>query len=304
MQRKLAVSHVVSLGLCGVRRASRALGVARSTCYRDVKVSPERSHSETLVVCMSREHPTLGARKVAAMVGLEHGEVVNHKRAERLRRAHGLQASRRGRKRRRLERGISQRRVAKQRDEVWSYDFIHDATADGRGVRVLSIVDECSRECLLLEASRSFPAQRVIDALKKVLMTTGRRPQYLRSDNGPEFISKAVKDWLSQAGVQSAYIEPGAPWENGHVESFHASLRSELLDRELFFDVEEVQAMAEDWRGFYNHRRPHGSLKYEPPVRHQQQASLQAVATLQPFAAHAAGQTQQSPLEQKQPTAD
>lgn len=304
MQRKLAVAHVVSLGMCGVRRASRALGVARSTCYREAQVSPQRAHSETLLVHLSRQHPTLGARKVAAMVELEHGEVVNHKRAARLRRVHGLHASRRGRKRRRLERGVSKRRVAEERDEVWSYDFIHDATADGRGVRVLSIVDECSRECLLLEASRSFPAQGVIDALEKVLMTTGRCPQYLRSDNGPEFICKAVKEWLEQAGIQSAYIEPGAPWENGHVESFHASLRSELLDRELFFDVREVQAMAEDWREFYNHRRPHGSLNYVPPARYQQQASLRACATLQPCAAHAAGQTQRSPLKQKQSTTD
>lgn len=304
MQRKLAVVHVVGLGMCGVRRASQVLGVARSTCYRRAQVAPHRACSETLLVSLSQAHPVLGARKVAAMMFMEHGQRINHKRAMRLRKLYGLQAVRRGRKRRRLQAGVSQRQVAQHRDEVWSYDFIHDATADGRSVRLLSIVDEYSRECLWLEAARSFPARRVIEALERVLLSTGRCPRHLRSDNGPEFVSKAVKEWLKQAGVNSAYIEPGAPWENGHVESFHASLRSELLDRELFFDVEEVQTMAEDWREFYNHRRPHGSLKYHPPVRQQQQAALRACATLQPSATHAAGQTTQSPLNQEQPTTD
>ena len=131
-----------------------------------------------------------------------------------------------------------------------------------------------------------------------------RRPTHLRSDNGSEFIAAAVKGWLQQAGVQTAYIEPGAPWQNGHVESFHASLRAELLDRELFYDLEEVQVMADDWRDFYNHRRPHGALGYLPPVRRQQEAALRASAPLQPSTPLPAGQNTPSPLNTQLIAAD
>lgn len=298
------MAHVVGLGMCGVKRAAKVLGVARSTCCRARRRSPLSEHSEALVVQVSQEHPALGARKVAALLALEHGQAVNHKRVARLRRVHGIRASRRGRKRRHLSRGTQERRVAMRRDEVWSYDFIEDATVDGRKVRLLSILDEHSRECLLLEAARSFPAVRVIDCLEKLLVTTGRTPQHLRSDNGPEFVAKEVRQWLEQAGVKTAYIDPGAPWQNGHVESFHASLRSELLDRELFFDLEEVQMMAGDWRQFYNHRRPHGSLGYQPPVRHQQEAAFQASAPLQPSTPLPAGQQTHSSLNPQPNAAD
>lgn len=304
MHRKHAVKHVVAMGMCGIRRAARVLGVARSTCHRRSEVSVRRQASADLLIEVSHEHPELGARKVAKILRLEHEEVVNHKRATRLRAAHGIRAARRGRKRRHLAKGKRVRHQAQRADEVWSYDFIEDATADGRKVRLLSILDEHTRECLHLKAARSFPATRVIDSLEWLLMTTGRRPMHLRSDNGPEFIAAAVKEWLQQAGVQTAYIEPGAPWQNGHVESFHASLRAELLDRELFYDLEEVQVMADDWRDFYNHRRPHGALGYLPPVRRQQEAALQASAPLQPSTPLPAGQNTPSPLNTQLIAAD
>lgn len=304
MHKKHAVMHVVSMGICGIRRAARVLGVARSTCHRRRLASAGRIASEELLIEVSQQHPELGARKVATMLSLEHGQEVNHKRAARIRAVHGIRAARRGRKRRHLAKGTRLRHQAQSVDEVWSYDFIEDATADGRKVRILSIIDEHSRECLMLKAARSFPATRVIDCLEWLLMTTGRRPTHLRSDNGPEFIAAAVKEWLQQAGVQTAYIEPGAPWQNGHVESFHASLRAELLDRELFFDLEEVQVMADDWRDFYNHKRPHGALGYLPPVRHQQEAALRACAPLQPSTPLPAGQNDPLPLNTQLIAAD
>lgn len=304
MHRKHAVMHVVGMGMCGIKRAARVLGVARSTCHRCRRGSARSQASTDLLIQVSQEHPELGARKVAKILRLEHDEVVNHKRAARVRALHGIRAARRGRKRRRLAKGKRVRHQAQHVDEVWSYDFIEDATADGRKVRILSILDEHSRECLHLKAARSFPATRVIDSLEWLLMTTGRRPTHLRSDNGPEFIAVAVKEWLRDAGVQTAYIEPGAPWQNGHVESFHASLRAELLDRELFFDLEEVQVMVDDWRDFYNHRRPHGALGYLPPVRHQQEAPLRAFAPLQPSTALPAGQNDPFPLNTKLIAAD
>lgn len=304
MARKHAVLHVVGMGMCGIRRGARALGVARSTCHRRRRADAPGRASEELLIQVSQQHPELGARKVAALMRAEHGQVVNHKRVARVRAVHGIGAARRGRKRRHLAKGQRLRHQARHVDEVWSYDFIEDATADGRRVRLLSIIDEHSRECLHLKAARSFPATGVIDSLEWLLMSTGRRPQHLRSDNGPEFIAGAVKEWLQQAGVQTAYIEPGAPWQNGHVESFHASLRTELLDRELFFDLEEVQAMADDWRDFYNHRRPHGALGYLPPVRHQQQAALRACAALQPSTTLTAGQNDPLPLNTQPIAAD
>ncbi len=205
-----------------------------------------------------------------------------------MRRRDGLEASRRSVKRRRIKPAIRARRSATRRDEVWSYDFIQASLADGRTVRILSVIDECSRECVMLRAAKSFPARRVIDCLEELLVTTGRKPDWLRSDNGPEskrsgdgqertrrarrvseanqFVAKQVQAWLAAAKVGAAYITPGSPWENGHVESFHASLRAEFIDRELFYTMKEVAVMLEDWRDHYNHERPHGSLSNRPPV--------------------------------------
>ena len=219
-----------------------------------------------MVAETSRAHPALGYRKVSAILR-NQGEVINAKRVARLRRRDGLEASRSGAtKRRRIKPAIRARRSASRRDEVWSYDFIQDSLADGRTVRILSVIDEYSRECVMLRAAGSFPSRRVIDCLEELLVTTGRKPEWLRSDNGPEFVAKEVQAWLSAARVGAAYITPGSPWENGHVESFHASLRAEFLDRELFYTMKEVTVMMEDWRHHYNHERPHGSLSNKPPV--------------------------------------
>jgi putative transposase len=196
-----------------------------------------------------------------------HGEVINRKRVARIRRQRGLMASRgHGGKRRRVRPGLALRRSASRPDEVWSYDFIQDSTADGGTVRILSIIDEYTRECLLLRAARSFPSRRVIDALEEVMVCSGRKPQYIRSDNGPEFVAKSVQKWLGQAQVGPRYIEPGAPWENAYVESFHAQVRLELLDRELFFNLREVNAATSNYAYEYNFQRPHGSLGKRPPA--------------------------------------
>ena len=133
-------------------------------------------------------------------------------------------------------------------------------------MRILSVVDRYTRECLQLRCARSFPTRRVIDALEETIICSGRKPLYLRSDNGPEFVAKSVRQWLAQAQVGACYIEPGAPWENAHVESFHAQLRAELLNRELFLDMREVSAALDDWRHYYNFKRPHGSLGNWPPA--------------------------------------
>ena len=134
-----------------------------------------------------------------------------------------------------------------------------------------------------------FPARRVIDVLEEVMVCTGRVPTHLRSDNGPEFVARTVRGWLEQAGVGPIYITPGSPWENGHVESFHASLRAELLDRELFFDYSESQAMLEDWRQTYNEKRPHGALGYRSPRQAAREASAAPCPLRGPLAARGPG---------------
>ena len=267
MQKKVVVETLVGTGRCGMARACRLFGLARSAAYRKPGVPGGKLTQEGLVAETSRQHPCLGYRKVTALLRSVHGETINAKRVARLRRRDGLVASRRGSKRRRIKPQERVRRSASRRDEVWSYDFIQDSLADGRTVRILSIIDEYSRECVMLRAAWSFPARRVIDCLEELLVTTGRKPAWLRSDNGPEFVAGRVQAWLKEAGVGSAYITPGSPWENGHVESFHASLRAEFLDRELFFSLKEVAVMMEDWRHHYNHERPHGSLANLPPVQ-------------------------------------
>jgi len=266
MQKKTAVEMVVSMGLCKLGRACRALGVNRSTLYYERAESAQKCAEEGMVEEVSREWPCMGYEKVTSILRREHGLKINRKRVGRIRRQRGLLASRRGQKRRRIRAGEALRRRASRADEVWSYDFIQDATADGGAVRILSIIDEYTRECVFLRGARSFPARRVIDGLEEVMVCTGRKPEYVRSDNGPEFVAHSVQKWLEQAQIGPRYIEPGLPWENGCVESFHAQLRAELLDRELFLNLEEVDAAIEDWRNLYNHKRPHGSLGNLPPA--------------------------------------
>jgi len=272
MQKKAAVELIVGMGLCGRLRACRALGVNRSTLYYRGAVSPEKLAQEGLVVEVSRQWPCLGYEKVSAILLNEHGELVNRKRVQRIRRQHGLKASRGAGKRRRLPSGEPLRRRASRPDEVWSYDFVHDSTADGTMVRILVIIDEYTRECLLLRARRSFPARCVIDALEEVMICTGRKPQYLRSDNGPEFVAVSVRKWLEHEQIGARYIEPGSPWENGFVESLNAQLRAALLNRELFFDLREVTVALEEWAHGYNFKRPHGSLgKLAPAIAAQRE---------------------------------
>lgn len=268
-QKKAVVETLVAAGRCSASRACRLIGLARSLIYRRSVVSPERMAMEGLVTDTSRTHPELGYRKVTNILRDEHEATVNPKRVARLRRRDGLMASRRKNKRRRVKPRQAVRRSATRRDEVWSYDFIQDSLADGRPVRILSVIDEYTRECLLLRSARSFPACRVIDCLEELLVTTGRKPEWLRSDNGPEFVALSVQQWLEKAGVETAYITPGSPWENCYVESFHSVLRPELLNRELFFTMKEVTVRLEDWRHKYNHLRPHGSLGNKPPLRRE-----------------------------------
>jgi putative transposase len=157
------------------------------------------------------------------------------------------------------------RRRAEYIDHVWSYDFAMDTTEEGRRLKVMPVVDEYSRECLALEVERSITAAEVVKTLNRLFAERGE-PAYIRSDNGPEFIAKAIKRWLASSGVETLYIEPGAPWENAYSETFISRLRDELLNREVFANLKEAKMLAEDYRSHYNYYRPHGALGYLTPM--------------------------------------
>lgn len=192
---------------------------------------------------------------------------VNHKRVERIWRQEGLKVPARQKKRRRLymNDGSCIRLRPLWKNHVWSYDFVADRLADGRKIRFLTIVDEYARENLALHVDYRLGADDVMEVLKDLFITHGV-PDYIRSDNGSEFTAKAIRKWLKDMKVQTLYIEPGSPWENGYNESFNGRFRDEFLNREVFHSLEEAKALTAQWRWLYNHIRPHTSLGYKPPA--------------------------------------
>jgi putative transposase len=191
------------------------------------------------------------------------GLVVNHKRLHRVWKEAGLQCPRKVRKRRSKAKGQVPL-TARYPDHVWTYDFMHDATSDGRTLRILTIVDEFTRRSIEIEVDRRMPAAAVIKLLERAFARCGT-PAYLRSDNGSEFIAKAVKRWLKERAVRTHYIDPGAPWQNAYGESFNGKLRDECLNMETFTTVREAKFILGQWRDYYNNQRPHSSLNYLTP---------------------------------------
>jgi putative transposase len=192
---------------------------------------------------------------------------VNHKRVERIWRREGLKVPKKQPKRGRLwlNDGSCVRLRPEHKDHVWSYDFVMTRTSEGRSLRMLNIIDEYSRECLAILVRRQITSQDVIDVLFELFIFRGI-PEYIRSDNGPEFTAKAVRSWLERLGVKTLFIEPGSPWENGYIESFNGKLRDELLNREIFTTLTEARILIEQWRREYNQIRPHSALEYQPPA--------------------------------------
>lgn len=192
---------------------------------------------------------------------------MNVKRVHRLWKAEGLQIRKKTRKRRRLGNSINacHRHRARYKNHVWSYDFVSDQTEGGGRLRLLNVVDEFTRECLTIEIHRHFTGQDVVQVLAELFAIRGC-PGYIRSDNGPEFVCKAVRKWLEGSGVGTLFIEPGSPWENGYVESFNGKLRDECLNGELFLNLTEARYVVDRWRLDYNHHRPHSRLNWQTPA--------------------------------------
>ena len=227
------------------------------------------------MIALSRENPRYGYRRVWALLRRE-GWPVNKKRVHRLWRKEGLKVPDSQRKRRRLlgdgENSCTRKR-AEHLNHVWSYDFVMDLTEDGRRLKMMPVVDEYSRECLSIDVQRSITAEDVVTTLASLFRSRGE-PAFIRSDNGPEFIAKAIKEWLEVSGVKTLYIEPGSPWENAYSETFISRFSDELLNREVFADLLEAKVLVEDYRCHYNHQRPHSALGYLTPAEFVAAANL------------------------------
>ena len=249
------------------RRVCRVLGQPRSTQrYRPRPRSDERRLLKEMRQ-LAEQRPRYGSPRIHEEL-LVIGWRVNHKRVLRIWQQEHMQVPRKQHRRRRLT-GCSENSCIRHRAErinhVWSYDFVTERTEDGRQLRLLVVIDEYTRECLAIEVSRSFTGRHVVDVLQYLFAVRGT-PEYLRSDNGPEFVAKVVRKWLSQAGVTTLFIAKGSPWENGYVESFNGKLRDELLNRELFLSLEEARWVIDRWRLDYNHHRLHSALDYQTPA--------------------------------------
>ncbi len=249
------------------RRVCRVLGQHRSTQRR---VPAGRDDEERLtadIVELARRYGRYGYRKIAELLRSTAGWVVNDKRVERIWRCEGLKVPAKQPKRGRLwlADGSCIRLRAKRPNHVWSYDFVEDRTHEGKKYRMLNVIDEFTHECLAIRIARKLKSIHVIDLLSDLFILRGV-PEHIRSDNGPEFVAKAVQEWITAVGAKTAYITPGSPWENGFIESFNARLRDELLDGEIFYSLAEAKIVIESWRRHYNAVRPHGSLGYKPPA--------------------------------------
>lgn len=248
------------------RRACRTLGQHRST---QRKVPQGRADEDRLtddIIELADQYGRYGYRMVTALLN-NAGWHVNHKRVERIWRRERLKVPQKQKKKGRLwlNDGSCVRLRPERPNHVWSYDFVQDRTVDGRVYRTLNIIDEYTTEALMIRVNRKLNSTDVLDALTDLFILRGP-PEYIRSDNGPEFIAQKVRDWIVAVGAKTAYIEPGSPWENGYCESFNARFRDELLNGEIVYSLREAQILVEQWRVHYNTVRPHSAIRNNVPA--------------------------------------
>lgn len=248
------------------RRACRTLHQHRSVQRRVPKVRSDEAALTAAITELATQYGRYGYRRITALLK-QVGWRVNTKRVERIWRQEGLKVPSRQPKRGRLWQGDGSciRLRPERKDHVWAYDFVTDRTANGKAFRMLSVVDEYTRECLAIHVERKLNSTHVLETLAELFIQRGP-PAHIRSDNGPEFCAEAVKRWLKRLAVKTLFIEPGSLWKNGYVESFNGKLRDELLNGERFTTLLEAQVLITNWRQHYNQLRPHSALGYRPPA--------------------------------------
>lgn len=248
------------------RRACLVLGQARATQRRLLRVKDDEPRLVQEILALATRWGRYGYRRITALLRRQ-GWRVNAKRVQRIWRQQGLRVPSKQPKRGRLwlNDGSCIRLRPEHRDHVWSYDFVHERTLDGRPLKLLTVLDEYTRECLAIRVERRMRSVQVLETLFDLFLERGI-PEYIRSDNGPEFAARAVREWLARLGVVTLFIEPGSPWENGYNESLNGKLRDEHLDGEIFYTLAEAKVLVEAWRQEYNQIRPHSSLDYWPPA--------------------------------------
>jgi putative transposase len=269
-RRRLIANEICVDFKVSQRRASRALGLARSNLRYAPVVSDERAALARRIEELAGLHPRYGYRRIWALLDREGWSVIK-KTVRRHWRRLGLKlakprANPKPRRPHGQDANACHLRPSLGKDDVWTWDFLFDRTSNGRSLKWLSLVDEYTRECLALEARRSMTAEEIQVILAKVAAKRGGPPHRVRSDNGPEFAADAVRSWLEASGSGALYVAPASPWQNGYAESFHSKLRDEFLDREEFESPMQAQAMGLLWKEEYNTERPHSSLAYQTPA--------------------------------------
>lgn len=296
--KRRVAKEAVEEGMCSGRAVCRYLSLSRSTygyCSRRQMQHPLIKRIEELSI----QYPRYGYRRITAMLKQE-GWAVGKRQIQRLRRQAGLRVP--PTKRRVVRRGRSTGLPtrATHRGHVWTWDFIADSTMRGGSIRMLTILDEYTRECHILRADRSLQSADVLEWMGRAIERHGA-PEYLRSDNGSEFIAKEVQRWLKANQIKTLYIEPGSPWQNGFVESFHGRFRDECLNREQLWTLTEARVVIDDYRNHYNQQRPHSKLGYLSPARFAAQTTLcppcAPVGLRPPYATD--GQINKEPLTSK-----
>ena len=270
-QKKQAVAYVVDQRLCSERRACRYLGVHRSTYRYPVKSPlPQQVQLHQRIVSLSWQYPRYGYRRIRAVLERE-GWSVSRKQVQRIRRKEGLKV--RPKPQRIPRQGVSTGlpTQATHRNHVWTWDFIFDRTDKGSTLKMLTMLDEYTRQCLAIRVERQIRSGQVLATLWQAMMQYGI-PEHIRSDHGTEFIAGNIQRWLRVNQIKTLYIEPGSPWQNGYIESFHSRFRDECLNREWLLNLREARVVIEDWRQHYNTERPHSRLGYLSPenyIKHQ-----------------------------------
>ena len=270
-QQKQAVAYVVDQRLCSERRACRYLGVHRSTYRYPVKSPlPQQVQLHQRIVSLSWQYPRYGYRRIRAVLERE-GWSVSRKQVQRIRRKEGLKVHPKPQRipRQGVSTGLPTQ--ATHRNHVWTWDFIFDRTDKGSTLKMLTMLDEYTRQCLAIRVERQIRSGQVLATLWQAMMQYGI-PEHIRSDNGTEFIAGKIQRWLRVNQIKTLYIEPGSPWQNGYIESFHSRFRDECLNREWLLNLREARVVIEDWRQHYNTERPHSRLGYLSPenyIKHQ-----------------------------------